>query len=387
MDNKATLALFFGIIPAVMRIGIDARMYGPKVGGGGLGRYVEQLITELQKQKTKDRFLVFVKPENAKDCRLPNAAFKKRILNIHWYTLKEQLFLGKTIDKENLDLIHFPHWNVPLNIKTPFIVTIHDLILLEEPRSARATTRNPLVYALKYAVYKRVLKHALSKSRAIIAVSEYTRDAILRFFPKTPAEKIHVIHEGVTALPQGSSSSPSAPSAPYFLYVGNAYPHKNLESLLHAFSFFAKLHPKVKLVLAGRKDVFYERLQKELDEIDVPASQVIFRMNPSDAELRALYEGASLYLFPSRSEGFGLPPLEAMSLGVPVAAANTTSLPEILGDAALYFHPDDIEEMVEVMEKALNSKTLRAKLSEKGKVQAKRYSWSRMAKETAKLYA
>ena len=115
------------------------------------------------------------------------------------------------------------------------------------------------------------------------------------------------------------------PDTRYFLYVGNAYPHKNLESLLHAFSFFVRLHPDVRLVLAGRDDIFYKRLKRELEEIEVPAENVRFVMNPTDAELAGLYRGATLYLFPSRSEGFGLPPLEAMSSGVPVAAARATS--------------------------------------------------------------
>jgi len=115
-------------------------------------------------------------------------------------------------------------------------------------------------------------------------------------------------------------------------------------------------------VLAGRNDLFYERLKKELAQIDVAPEAVEFTLNPSDADLANLYRGATLYLFPSRSEGFGLPPLEAMSFGVPVAAARRTSLPEILGDAALWFDPDNIEEMVEVMETALVNKPLRDSL-------------------------
>ncbi|NBS41728.1 glycosyltransferase family 1 protein, partial [bacterium] len=175
-------------------------------------------------------------------------------------------------------------------------------------------------------------------------------------------------------------------TTPYLLYVGNAYPHKNLESLLHAYSFFVRLHPDVHLVLAGRNDIFYKRLQKELDEIEVPRENVRFVMNPTDAELAELYRGAALYLFPSKAEGFGLPPLEAMSAGVPVAAARIPALTEILGDAATYFSPDDIEEMVEVMEKALTDESLRTQLVARGHEQIKRYSWSAMAGATRNVY-
>lgn len=368
-------------------IGIDARMYGPKVGGGGLGRYVEQLVRELQTIDRENRYVLFLKPENAENCVVRNDSFSKRVVDIHWYTLKEQLLLGKKIDAEKLDLMHFPHWNVPLNLRTPFVVTIHDLILLEEPRSARATTRHPLIYKLKYLGFRRVLEHAVMDSKKIIAVSEYTKQSILKHFPKVDASKIRVIYEGVTELSGTEQhATTNAPPTPFFLYVGNAYPHKNLEALLHAFSFFHKLHKNVKLVLAGRDDVFYQRLRKELEEIEVPEDAVRFIMNPSDAELAELYRNATLYLFPSRIEGFGLPALEAMQAGVPVAAARAGSLPEILGDAALYFHPDDIEEMVGVMEQALADNDLRHDLIQKGSKRVHQFSWHAMAEETRQVY-
>jgi len=371
-----------------MRIGIDARLYGPAVGGGGLGRYVEQLVTELQRQDRENRYVLFLKPENFETCRIEAPNFEKRVINAHWYTAKEQMIVPTAIDRERLDLVHFPHWNVPLLLRTPFVVTIHDLILLEQPASAKATTRDPLTHALKRIGYRLSLLNAVNRSKKIIAVSEYTRWSIERFFPRIPRSKISVIYEGVTALEGRETARPRGGETDgrYFLYVGNAYPHKNLESLLHAFSFFVRLHPDVKLVLAGRDDIFYKRLQRELEEIEVPKDNVRFVMNPTDAELADLYRGATLYLFPSRSEGFGLPPLEAMSAGVPVAAARATSLPEILGDAALYFSPDDIEEMVEVMERAHCDESLRERLITKGHERVTRYSWSAMAAQTRQVY-
>jgi len=399
-----------------MKVGIDARMFGPHVGGGGLGRYVEQLVIHLQSLEDQNRYVLFLKPENFDACKVSNDRFLKRNVDIHWYTLKEQLQLAKRIDRENLDLVHFPHWNVPWNIRTPFVVTIHDLILLEQPRSAKVSTRNLLVFAIKYLGFKFTITRTIQRSRHIIAVSEYTKQSILTFFPNTDPNKISVVHEGVTILGNESSEKlqmqgagkaarsrtetygdkPQGPRneaaegiselSPYFLYVGNAYPHKNLEALLHAFSFFHKLHPEVTLVLAGRNDVFYKNLQKELDEIDVPNENVRFIMNPSDSELHDLYQNATLYLFPSRIEGFGLPALEAMQEGVPVAAAKAGSLPEILGDAAVYFHPDDIEEMVAVMERTLSDQSLRTSLAQKGKEQVKRYSWKTMAISILSIY-
>jgi glycosyltransferase involved in cell wall biosynthesis len=368
-----------------MRIGIDARMFGPRVGGGGLGRYVEQLVGQLQTMDQANRFVLFLKPEGARAFRASGPNFETRIADVHWYTLSEQLFLAKQLDAEGLDLIHFPHWNVPMNIRTPFVVTIHDLILLEEPRSSHATTLNPLWHAIKYAAFKRVLRHALTASRKIITVSAYTKSAIKKFFPEIPEEKMVVIYEGVTDL-KTPATGYQPPAAPYFLYVGNAYPHKNLESLLHAFSFFCRVDPAIQLVLAGRQDAFYDRLRQELEEIGVPKNRVRFVMNPSDEELADLYRGATLYLFPSRTEGFGLPALEAMSMGVPVAASTGGSLPEVLGDAAVYFPPDDIEEMVAVMQKAAGDAALRKQLSQRGSQRIKQFSWKTMAEQTLNVY-
>jgi len=368
-----------------MKIGIDARLYGPKVGGGGLGRYVEEMVKHLQAIDNKNRYVLFLKKENFDECKITNPNFEKILADVHWYTAKEQLQMPKIIDSAKCDIIHYPHWNIPLAAKTPFIVTIHDLIMLEEPKSNKATTKSPFHFALKYAGYKFVLKRALIKSKHIIAVSNFTKGSILKHFKLDP-EKISVVHEGVAELTKTPAKTSSPYTDPYFLYVGNAYPHKNLEALLHSFSFFHKLHPKVKLVLVGQRDVFWQWLGREIDEIDLPKESIIFFGYATDEELDRLYSHATLYVFPSRHEGFGLPPLEAMARGVPVAASSATALPEILGDAALYFKPDDIEQMVEVMEQGLTDAKLRDKLKERGGKQIKTYSWATMAEEIKKLY-
>ncbi len=374
-----------------MKIGIDARMFGPKWGGGGLGRYVEELINELQALDQKNRYVLFLKPENAEACKITNPHVEKRIVSAHWYTLKEQILLPKAIKDSGVDIMHFLHWNVPLACPVPFIVTIHDLILLEDPKSAKATTLGPIRYALKRAGFKQVLSHAIKKSQKIIAVSEYTKSSILKHF-SIPKEKIQVIYEGVSKLDESITPTNSLdskfqfPPSPFFLYVGSAYPHKNLESLLHAFSFFVKSHPETKLVLVGKDDLFYQKLKKEVDEIEIPKNTVIFTGFIPDQVMSELYNKTALYLFPSFIEGFGLPPLEAMRYGAPVAAAKKTALPEVLGDAALYFDPDNIEQMVEVMEKAITDQTLMSAMKQKGEARAKNYSWKSMAEETKNLY-
>lgn len=367
-----------------MKIGIDARLYGPRWGGGGLGRYVEELVTALQHNDTENRYVLFLKPENAEACKITNPNFEKVVVDAHWYTAKEQLLMPPAITKAKVDLMHFPHWNVPLLNKTPFIVTIHDLILLDEPTSAKATTLGPIRYGLKHFGFRQVLRHAVQKSERIIAVSDFTKQSILRHF-EVPKEKIQVIYEGVTMTRRASTDALLPITKPYFLYVGSAYPHKNLESLLHAFSFFVKAYPKTKLVLVGKDDLFYQRLKKEVEEIGIQDS-VIFPGFVPDEQLTELYAHASLYLYPSRIEGFGLPPLEAMQHGIPVAAARRGPLPEVLGDAAIYFDPDNIEQMVGVMEEALKDESKMAEMIRRGAEQVKKYSWETMARETRALY-
>lgn len=365
-----------------MKIGIDARMFGPKVGGGGLGRYVEQLITELQSIDHKNRFVLFLKSENFDECKITSSNFKKRLANIDWYSLKEQTSLSKIIDKEKLDIIHFPHWNVPINLKTPFLVTIHDLILLEEPLSSKATTRNPLIYLLKYIAYKFVLKNAINKSRKIIAISEYTKSSIKKWFPSVNLNKISVIYQGVTNLPEKSKAplQKDTISGPYILYVGNAYPHKNLGRLVSAFKQFNQIHPETKLVLAGKNTIFYKRL------LSNKTKNVIFVDCPTDNELKWLYENATFYAFPSLVEGFGLPPLEAMKLNLPVIASNNTALPEILENAACYFDPKNENEIFLAMKEVYENKNLQNKLISLGQKQIEKFSWNTMAKTTKNTY-
>ncbi len=366
-----------------MKIGIDARMFGPAAGGGGLGRYVEQLVNELQKQDLENRYVLFLKRENFDTCVIVNPNFEKRLADAHWYTAKEQILMPILIAREGLDLIHFPHWNVPLLCRTPFVVTIHDLILLEQPASSKTTTRGPIVHWLKRLGYRIALRHAIVASEKVVAVSNYTKSSIATFFPAVETSKVEVAYEGLTELPiHPADETLHGPVTPCVLYVGNAYPHKNLDALIAAFAIFSKAHPKVELVLAGRGDVFYERLRSSVDE----TTPVRFVMSPTDGELAELYRGASLYVFPSKSEGFGLPPLEAMSAGIPVAASNATCLPEILGDAATYFSPDRVDEMAAAMERGFSDEHLRAELISKGREQIKKYSWASMARSILNIY-
>ena len=172
---------------------------------------------------------------------------------------------------------------------------------------------------------------------------------------------------------------------PYFLYVGNAYPHKNLETLLVAFRRLRDEKLEARLVLVGKSDYFHERIRAEAARLGLEKDVIFWGFAP-DRELAELYRRARAYVFPSLLEGFGLPPLEAMRYGIPVAAAGNSCLPEVLGDAAAYFEPTDVADMARVMRRVFEDEALRRNLGEKGPRRVANFSWRRCAEETLKVY-
>ncbi len=369
-----------------MKIGIDARFYGSI--GKGLGRYTQKLIENLENMDSKNRYFIFLRRENWEEYRPKNRNFQKILADVPWYGFREQTIFPKILRKYNLDLVHFPHFNVPVSWKGKFVVTIHDLILIHYP-TRRASTLAPLIYFLKKAAYRKVIGNAVRKSEKIIAVSKHTAEDIKTHF-HVPAEKISVTYEAADIANVPAKDTPEnilkkyGIIKPYLMYVGNAYPHKNLERLVLVFRELVKKHPHMHLVLVGREDYFYKRLKKFAKENSV--RNVIFADYVPDGDLSAVYREALLYVFPSLYEGFGLPPLEAMARDLPVVSSNGSCLPEVLENAAYYFDPEALGEMSEAIEKAATDGELRKKLIATGRQQVKKYSWKKMAGQTLDIY-
>ncbi|MDD5039740.1 MAG: glycosyltransferase family 1 protein [Patescibacteria group bacterium] len=369
-----------------MRIGIDARFYG--TFGKGLGRYTQKLIEHLERIDHENDYFILVRRENWADYQPTNPRFKKVLADFRWYTITEQILLPLKLWTLRLDLVHFTHFNVPLLYWGKFIVTVHDLILTKYP-TQRATMLGPLQYALKHFGYRIVIRSAIRRSRRIIAVSKYTKQEVVRYFNVDPL-KISVTYE---AVDQAQKPSPDSPEAlrrysiqkPYILYVGNVYPHKNVEGLLQAYKKVAMAMPHVRLVIVGKEDYFFKRAKETSQTLGI-RDGVIFTGFVTDTDLPEVYRGASLYAFPSFCEGFGLPALEACSYGIPVVASNSSSLPEILGDAALFFNPHSIDEIAHACMQVLKDPQLAETLRARGFARVARFHWSDMARTTLDLY-
>lgn len=365
------------IVARGMRIGIDARFWGTDTG---IGRYIGELV-EAMLDRCNHEFVLFLRKKNW-DKAPKHHRVQKVLAEARWYTLREQLKLPAVFDRAGCDLLHFPHWNVPVGVRTPYVLTVHDLLLLHFP-GRRASFLGPVRYAIKYAGFKFVLRQALRRAKAIIVPSNFTAGRVRELF--SVGEKIQVVYEGVSALPVGpgfEALKTKGISKPYFLYVGNAYPHKNLAALIEAVSRLQKNGHEATLVLTGVQDDFYKRLRDEYGNMP----NIVFYGRATDGELDTLYSEALAYVSPSLEEGFGLPGLEAMAHSIPVVSSSGGSLPEIYGDAALYFDPQDQEGLESVLEIALKDAELRNSLIRKGKTIIEKFTWERAAMETLKIY-
>lgn len=370
-----------------MRIGIDARFFGPI--GKGLGRYTQKLIEKLEKNDSVNDYFIFLKKENFNEYQPQNPKFKKVLADYVWYSFFEQLFFPQLLKKYQLDLMHFPHFNVPLFYRKKFIVTIHDLILIHFP-TIKNTTRNSFLYQCKFLAYRWVINSAISRSEKIITVSEFTKKDILANYKNIVTGKICVTYEAcedfclLSPNKDGEILKKYAIIKPYLIYVGNAYPHKNLERLVMAFSLLSNKFPDLQLALVGKEDFFYQRLKKLVEKNKI--KNIVFVGFVPDLELDILQHTATAYIFPSLYEGFGLPPLEAMAKGTPVISSDHQCMQEILGDSAYYFNGEIEKEIVNAIEKVLKDDVLKNKLITAGYEQIKKYSWEKMAKETLEVY-
>jgi glycosyltransferase involved in cell wall biosynthesis len=357
------------------KIVIDARE-----SGSSSGRYLDKLVEYLAKLKPKYQIVLLAKPGRVEFLRGIAPKFEIIESPHKEFSFAEQFNLYKQITNINPDLVHFTFAQQPILYRGKVVTTIHDLTTAK----FRNPAKNWLVFTFKQLVYKWVIKIAARKSLSVITPSEYVKDDVAKF-AHINSRKVMVTYEAadqiteVAELVEGVNDDTQ-----FIMYVGRPQPHKNLDRLIDAFIMLKVKHPNLKLVLAGKKDVLYKRLSRSTRGAGF--DDVIFTGFVSEGQLRRLYEHCAAYVFPSLSEGFGLPGLEAMAHGAPVVSSNATCLPEIYGDAAEYFDPLEPFSIASAIARVLDNPKLADSLRQKGHKQAAKYSWTKMAEETLGIY-
>ncbi len=367
-----------------MKIGIDARMYGS--GFTGIGRYTYELIRHLARKDHKNEYVVFMRKEEYESFQPPNERFTKVLADFPHYSFAEQTAFLKLLNRTNLDLMHFCHFNAPIFYNKSYAVTIHDLTLSFFPGKKMNSWFRRLAYRL-------VLRTVTRKARMIIAVSENTKKDLQKLLD-VPADKISVIYNGVNPEFSKPSATKKADllkklglQKPYFLYTGVWRDHKNIVGMIKAFADVNKeLGGQYNLVITGRHNPSYHEIPDTVREMGLEEDVHLVGQVDED-DLRGLYQHALAYVFPSYYEGFGLPPLEAMQCGTPVAASNKSAIPEICGEGnALFFDPYDIQDMKEKMKTLATDPSVRQRLVDRGFERVKAFDWDKMAEEVLTIY-
>jgi glycosyltransferase involved in cell wall biosynthesis len=358
----------------MQRVLIDARESGTSTG-----RYIDKLIENLAKLNTDLDFSIITKPHRQEYIRTIAPNFGIEITEYKEFTFGEQLGFKKQIESIGADLVHFGMVQQPIQFKGKVVTTIHDLTGVRFKNPAK----NPITYKAKQRVYKHVIKKAAKKSVYVISASEYVKQDLVKY-TGLDSKKFVVTYESADYIKDTSEEILSLSNKQFIMYIGRPTPHKNLWRLIEAFVLLKKDHPDLILVLAGKLDFNYKQIKDRINANKIDG--VVFTDFVSEGQLKWLYQHCVAYVFPSLSEGFGLPGLEAMIHGAPVVSSNATCLPEIYGDAAIYFDPKDIKDIANNIDKLLVDDKLRDEMKSKGLEQAKKYSWATMAKETLEIY-
>lgn len=357
-----------------MHIAIDARIIN-----SGTGTYVAKLLEYLQRVDSVNQYTVLLR-EKDKDYWTPSAKnFTPLIAEFDNYSFAEQIGFKKFLDTLEPDLVHFCMPQQPIFYKGKRVTTIHDLTLLKTYNS----DKNWLIFHAKQLVGKYVFKRVATISDHVIAVSNTTKNEF-QAFTNISNDKISVIYEAAEARISNLLPYDNLPFKEFILYVGQQPDYKNIRRLIQAHQKVLETQPDLGLVLVGRMNPDTISNKEWADKQGY--KNIHFTGFIEDSQRDWLFTKASAYVFPSLMEGFGLPPLEAMAYGTPVLSSNASCMPEILGGAAEYFDPLNVDDMAAKIVAVTSNDRLRSELITHGYSQVAKYSWQRMAEETYMIY-
>lgn len=357
-----------------MHIALDVRFIN-----SGTGTYAVKLIDYLQQIDTTNTYSLLVPPKDRDYYKPVNPNFTVRIIPYDMYSFGEQLGYLHYLNDLKPDLVHFCLPQQPVLYRGKKVTTIHDMTLLNTYNS----DKNWLVYHVKQLVGRFVFKDIARTNRHIIAVSNNTKREF-QAFTHIDDDKITTIYEAGEARPGNLQPYAELPFERFVIYVGQQPDYKNIRLLGEAHQKLLANDPELGLVLVGRMNEDTKRNKAYFESKGY--KNIHFTGFLPDNQRDWLYTKALAYVFPSLMEGFGLPPLEAMAYGLPVISSNASCMPEILGDAAVYFNPKDTDDMARVISDTVNNTERLAEMRQKGTLQVQKYSWQRMAEQTHAVY-
>jgi glycosyltransferase involved in cell wall biosynthesis len=379
-----------------MKIGIDARfLTHPQPGG--FKTYTENLIAALAEVDANNTYVLYVDRPPQPGAHIPDrpnftlqvVSGSAPLVGMFW---REQVALARRAARDRIDVLHSPCLTAPLQLSCPSVVTIHDMIW-REPRKFSQRTQPSAKRAMIEWYYRFVPERAAHKASAIITVSNDAKNRIVKQLSVAP-ERIAVTYEAAKSIyrriddasPLESVRRKYDLSSGYILAVGSADPRKNLATLARAYALLTdELKSQHPLAIVWTHRFLAREMAEYVQALGI-ADRVRFLENVSDADLVLLYNAAALFVFPSLYEGFGLPPLEAMACGTPIAAADNSSIPEIVGEAARLFPAADERAMAQTIARILGDTKLRSDLIATGLERAAEFSWLRCARETMAVY-
>ncbi len=378
--------------PKPLRIGIDCRTMLNPISGerAGVGHYTFHIVRALLEVDRVNEYVLYF------DHRMPRAVtdnFENSNVEIRCLPFSKysrllpfaysHLLLAAWLSRDQLDVFHATANVMPLSYNRQTVVTVHDLAIYEHPEW----------FPTQIASTKLLVPQTLRKATRIIAVSQTTKRDLRELFG-IPGQKISVVYEAAdTTLLKLKDRAADVRQeydlpAKYVLYVGTIEPRKSLTTLIQAWQRLAMMRPGVvknaKLILAGGSGYKSEELVELLRTLNVPSIKYLGYVPHNHKIL--LMKNASAFAFPTLYEGFGLPVLEAMQLGVPVITSDVSSIPEVTGKAATLLRPEDVEGFARTMKDILSKPAMANKMSAAGKKQAKKFSWTKAARETLKVY-
>ncbi len=369
-----------------MTIGIDIRILGNQ--HGGIGRYTLELVQEILRQDPDQKYLLFYNSNNASEADIRQLAeFRNAELiptPYRHYSFGEQTAFLRLLNAYRPDLMHFTNFNVPVLYRRPFVVTIHDTVHHKIGGAKKS-------HFIHFYAYKKVIEAAARHARRIITVSEYSKKDIQKYF-QLPAEKITVTFLGpslLTTVPPARVAQVKKSfviNKPYFLFVGVLERKKNVVNLTRGFDqFIKKYNLDIDLVIAGKRDSHYP--QEKHRALDIKnRERLIFTDYVSDQDLAALYKGAYAYVSASLHEGFGLPGVDAMQFGLPMAVSNIEVFNEVYENAAVYFNPLDPEDIAEKLYLLARDQEFHRQMQEKSFARGQYFSWQKTAEKTILVY-